>query len=130
MPGSLHLEPTRLSATTTLLEFAALGDGIGLFVLVRTCGRDQCANGIFKADAHTHAKVLDSFPCSALASQQNGVGSSRSTKSKLIEGQDLTPSLENALLRSLSETEGSDSEFWDGGQPDIIGDSADLDDDF
>lgn len=38
----LHLETLRLSATTTLLEFATLGDCIGLLVFVRTYRRNEC----------------------------------------------------------------------------------------
>ena len=34
--GSLHLESARFSATTSLLELAALGSDVRLLVLVRT----------------------------------------------------------------------------------------------
>ena len=37
----LHFETLRLSATTTLLEFATLGDGIRLLVLVRAYRMDE-----------------------------------------------------------------------------------------
>lgn len=56
----LYLETTRLSATTGTLEFAALGDGVGLLVLVRA-----------------HAKVFDSLTGVLLAPQEDRVGSRR-----------------------------------------------------
>ena len=37
----LHFETLRLSATTTLLEFATLGDGIRLLVFVRAYRRNE-----------------------------------------------------------------------------------------
>ena len=37
----LHFETLRLSATTTLLEFATLGDGIRLLVLVRAYRKNE-----------------------------------------------------------------------------------------
>ena len=38
---ALHFETLRLSATTTLLEFATLGDGIGFLVFVWTYRRNE-----------------------------------------------------------------------------------------
>ena len=74
-----------------------------------------------------HAEVLDGLPSVALAPEQDGVGTSGRTERELIEGQDLTASLEDALLGGLGEAESGDGQLRDLEQTDIIGDGANND---
>lgn len=73
--------------------------------------------------------MLVSFPGSLDTSQKDSVGTSGSTESKLVKGEGLTACSDDALAGCLRETEGSDGEFWDGGQADVIGHGADLNND-
>ena len=77
----------------------------------------------------THAEVLDGLTSVPLAAEQDGVRTSGGAKRKLVEGQDLTAGLQDALLGGLGETEGSDGELGHLQKADIIGHSADSDDD-
>ena len=90
---------------------AALGDGVGLLVLVGA-----------------HAEVLHSLTGVALATEEDGVRAGGRAESELVEGQSLAASLENALLGRLGEAQGGSSQLGDLKQTDIIGDGADNDD--
>lgn len=70
------------------------------------------------------AKVLDSLSGVLWASQQQSVASSWSSEGQLIQGQGLTTSSDNASTSGGSETESSDTEFWDGQQTVVIGDGT------
>ena len=72
--------------------------------------------------------MLDSLTRVPLPPQQDGVGTSGCAHSELVEGKDLTTSLEDALLGGRREPEGGDGEFWQFGETDIIGNGADNDD--
>ena len=91
---------------------AALGGGVGLLVLVGA-----------------HAEVLHGLTSVPLAAEEDGVRASGRTEGKLVEGEDLTTSLEDALLGGSGETEGSNRELGDLKQTNVIGDGANDDDD-
>ena len=76
-----------------------------------------------------HAEVLDGLTSVPLAAEQDGVRTSGGAERQLVEGQDLTASLQNALLGRLGEAEGGNSELGHLQKADIIGHSADSDDD-
>ena len=61
----------------------------------------------------THTKVLDGLTGIPFTPQQDGVGTSRCPQGKLVQSQNFSTSIKNALLRSSREAESSDSEFWD-----------------
>jgi len=109
----LYLEATRLSATTTPLELAALGQGERFLVLVRT-----------------HAKVLHRFTRVPLAPQQNRVRTSGCPQGKLVQSQSLSTSIENALLRGSRKAESGNGEFGDLSHTHVVRDGSDLYDDF
>jgi len=111
--GRLDLEATGLSPSTSTLEFASLRDGVGLLVLVGA-----------------HAKVLDGFPRSPLALQQDGVGTSRGPQCELVEGDGLSTGGNDAFLRGTSEPESSDNEFWNNRETDVVSHGSDNDDNF
>lgn len=77
-----------------------------------------------------HSEVLDGFPGSPLSSQKDGVCAGGRTESELVESQDLTASVENALLRTTGESEGSDRQLGDLLQPNIVGDGSNLNNNF
>lgn len=74
--------------------------------------------------------MLYSFTSIPFTPQQDGIGTSRCPQGKLVQSQDLSTSIKNALLRSGREAESSDGEFWDLSQTNVISDSADLNNDF
>ena len=76
-----------------------------------------------------HAKVLDGLARVALATEEDGVRTSRSTHRELVKGQGLATSLEDALLGRGSEAQGGNRQFGDLEKTDIIGNGADGDDD-
>jgi len=78
----------------------------------------------------THAKVLDGFPRSPLALQQDGVGPSWCPQCELVEGDGLSTGSDDALLGSTGEPESSDDEFWNDRETDIVGYGSNDDDDF
>lgn len=59
----------------------------------------------------THSKVLERFTVILSTTDEDGVCTSRRTKSKLIEGQGFATSIENALFCGTGEPKSSDSEF-------------------
>lgn len=75
-------------------HFAALGDGVGLLVLVRA-----------------HAEVLDRLAGVALAAEEDRVGARRRAQRELVEREDLAARLEDALARGGGEAEGGDREL-------------------
>ena len=93
--------------------FAALGSGVRLLVLVRT-----------------HAEVLDGLTGVPLAAEQDRVRAGWGTKGELVQSEDLTAGLQDALLGSSGEAEGGNGELRNLEQTDIIRDSADDHDDF
>lgn len=86
----LHLETTRSTTTTSLLELPALGSDVGLLVLVRT-----------------ETEVLDCLTGVLLAPDQDSVGTSGGTGSELVEGDALTAGSLNAGTGSVGESESS-----------------------
>ena len=77
----------------------------------------------------THAEVLDGLTGVPLTTEQDGVRTSGSAKRELVKGQDLATSLQDTLLGGLGEAEGGDSELGHLQKANIIGHSADGDDD-
>jgi hypothetical protein len=106
----LNLEAARLTFATSLFELATLAANIRLLVLVGT-----------------HAKVLDGFTSVDGTTEKDGVGSSGSTKSKLIKGEDFTAGLKDASLGSLGETKGSDGELGNLQHARIVSDGTNND---
>ena len=89
----------------------ALRGGVGLLVLVGA-----------------HAEVLDGLARVALAAEEDGVRTSRSTHRELVEGQRLATSLQDALLGRRGEAQGSNRQLGDLKEADIVGDGSDDDD--
>lgn len=77
----------------------------------------------------THAEMLDGLTGVPLAAEQDGVRPGRRAESELVEGQDLTAGLEDALLGRLGEPQGGDGKLRDFQKTDIIRHGADSDDD-
>ena len=90
----LDLETTACTLTTSTFEFAALGTNIRLLVLVGT-----------------HTEVLDGFTAVLSTTDQDGVGTSRGTKSQLIQSQDFTTSLQDTGLGGLGNGKSSDGKL-------------------
>jgi hypothetical protein len=78
----------------------------------------------------THAKVLNSLPCVPPTAEQYSVGASWGTKGELVEGKRLTTSLQDTFLGTLGKAKGSNREFGDFQQADVICDGADLNNGF
>jgi hypothetical protein len=74
------------------------------------------------------AKVFDGFAGVLGSTEQKGVGSGGSAKSKLVEGEDLTSGLLNASTGGSSEAERSNGQLGDGQQTVVIGDSSNNND--
>ena len=73
--------------------------------------------------------MLDGLTGVPLAAEQDGVRTSGRTKGKLVEGEDLTTGLQDALLGGSGEPEGGDRELGNLKQTDVIRDGADGDND-
>ena len=72
----LHFETPRLSATTTLFKFAALGNCVRFLVLVRTCAGEKKYSEpvcLKRKLPLTHAKVFVRLASSLHASQQHSI---------------------------------------------------------
>lgn len=76
----------------------------------------------------TKAEVLHGLTGVLGSTQEESVGTGRSTESKLVESQSLTTGLLNASASGSGETEGSDRQLGDGQKAVVISDSADNDD--
>ena len=74
----------------------------------------------------THAEVLTSFPRIPLTAEQYSVGASWGTKGELVEGECFATSLQDTFLGTLGKAKGSNREFGDLQQADVICDGADL----
>jgi hypothetical protein len=70
------------------------------------------------------AKVADSLASSLAASEEDGVGTSWTTKGKLVEGKSLTTGLDDASASTLGEVESSNGHLGHGQQSGVIGDSS------
>jgi hypothetical protein len=68
--------------------------------------------------------VLDSLTGVLLTAEQDGVGTSGSTKGKLIKGDDLSASLDNTGLGGLGDTQASNRQLGDLEEADIISHGA------
>jgi hypothetical protein len=77
----------------------------------------------------THAKVFDGLTGVPLAPQEQSVRPSGRPKRELVQGQNFTTSVHNPLLCTASEFEGGDGEFRKSSEADVVGDSANGDDD-
>ena len=62
-------------------------------------------------------------------SQQDSVLSSWSLQSELVESQALTTSSDDSFSGLFSESEGTDSQLWDGEESDVVGDGGNSDND-
>ena len=98
---------------TNKSHLATLGKSVWLLVLVRA-----------------HTEVLDSLTGVLLATEKDGVRAGRGTERKLVEREDLTASIKDALLRAASEAEGDDAQLRYGLQADVVRDGADNNDGF
>ena len=77
-----------------------------------------------------HTEVLDRLTGVPLTPQEDSVGTGGRAKRKLVKGDSLTTGFEDALLGRLREAEGGNGELGNIQDADIIGDSANLDNDF
>jgi hypothetical protein len=79
--------------------------------------------------AHTHAKVLVCLSRGLHTSQQNSVRARWCTEGELIQGQSFATSSDDAVPCSFGEAQSGNGYFGHGGQADVIGHCANLDDD-
>lgn len=107
----LDLETLGSSATTGLLELAALGSDVGLLVLVGT-----------------EAEVLDGLASVLGATEKEGVGTSGLLEGELVEGDGLATGSLDASTGSGGEAEGSNRDLGDGQETVVIGDGTDNND--
>ena len=105
---NLNLETTRSTLTTSTLELATLGTNEGLLVLMGT-----------------HTEVLDGLARVLSTTDEDGVGTSGGTESQLIQGQNLTTSLQDTGLGGLGEVKGSNRELGEVQKTRVIGDGTD-----
>jgi hypothetical protein len=75
----------------------------------------------------THTKVLDGFTRVLGTTDEDGVGTSRSTESQLIESQNFTTSLQDTSLGGLGEVKGSNRELGEVEKTRVISDGTDND---
>lgn len=106
----LHAESTRLPATTSPLELAALRADERLLVPVRT-----------------KAKVLHGLAAVLRATEEDRVAAGRGTHGELVKRQALTTSSLNASTSSVSEAERSNAELGEVKHTVVVGDGADDD---
>jgi hypothetical protein len=71
--------------------------------------------------------VLDGLTGVLGTTEEDSVGTSRSTESKLIKGEDFTTSLDDAILGSLGETKSSNGELGDLQQARVVSDGTNND---
>lgn len=109
--GYLHLETTRSTTTTSLLELPALGPDVRLLVLVRT-----------------ETEVLDSLAGVLLATDEDGVATGGGAGGELVEGEALTTGSLDAGTCGVGESESSDGELGKLEDSVVVGDGADNDD--
>ena len=107
----LHLEATRPSAATSLLELAALGGHIRLLVLVGT-----------------EAEVLDGLTGVLGATQEERVGARGLLEGELVEGENLAAGALDPGASSGSEAERRYINLGNLEQAVIVGNGADHDD--
>jgi hypothetical protein len=74
--------------------------------------------------------MLNSLPRVSPTAEQYSVGASWGTKSELVEGKRFATSLQDTFLGTLGKTKGSNREFGDLRQADVICDGADLNNGF
>lgn len=103
----LNLETLRPSATTSLLELAALGLDLWLLVLV-----------------WSHAEVLDGLAGVLWSTEEDDVRASWCAESELIESDGLTTGGLDAGAGSRSEAEGADAELGNLEHAVVVGDSS------
>lgn len=109
--NSLHLETTRSTTTTGLLELAALGADVGLLVLVRA-----------------EAKVLDSLAGVLLATDEHSVAASGGTGSELVKSEALTASSLDAGTGSIGESQSGNRKLGQLENSVVVGDGANNND--
>lgn len=110
-PPNLHLEATRSTTTTSLLELAALGSDVGLLVLVGA-----------------EAEVLDGLAGVLLAADEDGVATGGGAGSKLVEREALTASSLDAGAGSVGESQSGDRKLGQLKHSVVVGDGANNDD--
>lgn len=76
----------------------------------------------------THAEVLDSLTGVLGSTQDQSVAAGRGTQSKLVQGDGLAASLDDASASGGGESQSSDSDLGEGQEAVVIGDGADNDD--
>ena len=108
---SLDLETARPSATTSLLELAALGGDVRLLVLVGT-----------------EAEMLDSLAGVLGATEEEGVGTGGLLESELIESDGLAASGDDAGTGGGGEAQSGDGHLGDDQETVVIGDGTNNND--
>ena len=103
----LDLETTRRTLTTSTFELTAFRTDIRLLVLVRT-----------------ETKVFGRFTSVLGTTDENSVGTSRSTESQLIQGQAFTTSLQDTSLGSLGEVKSSNRDLGNFEETAVISNST------
>lgn len=114
-PESLLLVTARCTTTTSALKLTSLRAD------VRSCVRVR--------DSRSPTEVLACLASWSLALHQNRVVASRRSQSQLIECDDLSTSLGDALASTLGDAEGADAQLGHLQQTQVIGDGANDDGD-
>ena len=73
----------------------------------------------------THTEVLDGLTGVLSTTEDDSVSTSGGTESELIEGENLTTSLQNASLSGLGEAKSSDRELGDFQKTRVVSDGTD-----
>ncbi|KAH3660542.1 hypothetical protein OGAPHI_007128 [Ogataea philodendri] len=110
LQNDFHLESSRSSSTSSSLELSALGHDSWSLTLV-----------------WAEAEVSDSLSGASWTSDSQGVGTSWSSKSQLVEGDGLTTVLQDGLLGTAGESQSSNSGLWELEESDIVSDSSNND---
>ena len=67
-----------------------------------------------------HTEVLDSLTGVPFASEEEGISTSRGTKSELVECQNLAARADDASTSATSYTQRGEADGWDSRQADVI----------
>lgn len=74
--------------------------------------------------------MLHRLPCVPLSAEEHGPGTGGRLERELVEREALPARVEDALPRGLREAQRGDGELGDHGEAHVVGDGADLHDDF
>jgi len=77
-----------------------------------------------------HAKVLGSFPGGPPSSEKDGIATGGGSQSQLVQSNGFATSGDDPFLGTPGESQSSDCHLGDRGETNIVGDGANLNDNF